>query len=71
MKKVVGISNELSQALQRKDEDIVNAKSLVNIIKERLQAPRDGGWKSLLKEVILFCNKHDINIPNMDDIFFR
>lgn len=71
MKKVLGFSNELSQALQRKDQDIVNAMNLVSITKERLQALRDDGWEPLLEEVILFCNKHDINIPSMDDIFFR
>ncbi|CAJ2647832.1 unnamed protein product [Trifolium pratense] len=31
IKNVLGISNELSQALQRKDQDIVNAMHLVNI----------------------------------------
>jgi hypothetical protein len=71
MKKVLGISNGLSQALQRKDQDIVNAMNLVNITKELLQALRDDGWEPLLEEVILFCNKYDISIPIMDDIFFR
>ncbi|KAH1240684.1 Zinc finger MYM-type protein 1 [Glycine max] len=33
MKNVLGISNELSQALQRKDQDIINAMNLVNITK--------------------------------------
>ena len=33
MKGVLGISNELSQALQRKDQDIVNAMKLVDISK--------------------------------------
>ena len=31
---------------------------------------RDNGWESLLQEVNPFCNKHFINIPNMEDIFF-
>ncbi|KEH17515.1 hypothetical protein MTR_0010s0390 [Medicago truncatula] len=43
MKKVLSISNELSQALQRKDQDIINVMNLVNITKERLQALRDDG----------------------------
>ncbi|PIN21621.1 hypothetical protein CDL12_05677 [Handroanthus impetiginosus] len=34
--KVLGIINELSQALQRKDQDIVNAMKLVKISKEQL-----------------------------------
>ncbi|XP_075645560.1 uncharacterized protein LOC142616631 [Castanea sativa] len=44
MKGVLGISNELSQALQRKDQDIVNAMKLVDISKQRLQVMRDDGW---------------------------
>jgi hypothetical protein len=71
MKKVLGISNDLSQALQRKDQDIVNAMNLVSITKELLQTLRDDGWEPLLEEVTLFCNKHGISIPNMDDIYFR
>ena len=70
MKNVLGISNELSQALQRKDQDIINAMNLVNITKLRLQTMRDNGWESLLQEVNSFCVKHFINIPNMEDIFF-
>ena len=31
MRNLMGITNELSQALQRKDQDIVNAMSLVRI----------------------------------------
>ncbi|XP_024634822.2 zinc finger MYM-type protein 1-like [Medicago truncatula] len=54
MKKILGFSNELSQALQRKDQDIVNAMNLVSIIKERLQALRDDGWEPLLEEGIIY-----------------
>ncbi|KAL5129921.1 Zinc finger MYM-type protein 1 [Glycine soja] len=43
MKNVLGILNELSQALQRKDQDIINAMNLVNITKLRLQTMRDNG----------------------------
>ncbi|XP_022847651.1 zinc finger MYM-type protein 1-like [Olea europaea var. sylvestris] len=38
MKKVLGISDELSKSLQRRDQDIVNAIKLVKISKERFQA---------------------------------
>ncbi|XP_058783530.1 uncharacterized protein LOC131658224 [Vicia villosa] len=71
MKNVLGISNEFSQALQKKNQDIVSAMNLVNITKKRLQNLRDDGWEPLLEEVSLFCIEHDIDIPNMDDIFFR
>ncbi|XP_058733557.1 uncharacterized protein LOC131605187 [Vicia villosa] len=70
MKNVLGTSNELSQALQKKDQGIISAMNLVNITKKRLQNLRDDGWEPLLEEVCLFCIEHDIDIPNMDDIFF-
>ena len=69
MKGVLGITNELSQALQRKDQDIVNAMSLVKVSKQRLQMMRDDGWDALVAEVSSFCEKHDIIIPNMDEIY--
>jgi len=27
--------------------------------------------ESLLQAIILFCNKHSVNIPNMEDIFSK
>jgi hypothetical protein len=56
MRKVLGITNELSQALQRKEQDITNAVSLVTIVKFHLQDLRDNGWDSLLHEVQSFCS---------------
>ncbi|KAI4300004.1 hypothetical protein L6164_033424 [Bauhinia variegata] len=69
MKNILGITHELSQALQRSDQDIVNAMKLVTVSKQKLQDIRDDGWHSLLNEVSLFCEKHNIDIPNMNDIF--
>ena len=34
MRSILGITNELSQALQRKDQDIVNAMTLVQVSKQ-------------------------------------
>ena len=69
MKGVLGISNELSQALQQKDQDIVNAMKLVDISKQRLQVMRDDGWNALLEEVSAFCAKNNIDVPDMDDLY--
>ena len=69
MKGVLGIRNELSQALQRKDQDIVNAMKLVDISKQCLQVMRDDGWNSLLEEVFAFCAKNNIDVPKMDDLY--
>jgi hypothetical protein len=68
MKNILGVTNELSIALQKKNQYIVNAITLVNMFKKRLQMMRDNEWESLLTEVLLFCDKHDIPILNMDEI---
>ncbi|XP_024195986.1 zinc finger MYM-type protein 1-like [Rosa chinensis] len=67
MRIVLGISHELSQALQKDDQDIVNAMDLVKICKTRLQDMRDNGWDSLLQQVVAFCGKENIMVPNMSD----
>ncbi|XP_022845459.1 zinc finger MYM-type protein 1-like [Olea europaea var. sylvestris] len=69
MKIILGISNELSRVLQRKDQDIVNAMRLVQICKAQLQAMRDDGWDSFFELVCSFCETHSINVPNMNDMF--
>ena len=44
MKNLLGVTNELSKALQRKDQDyIINAMNLVKVCKQRLQMMRDNG----------------------------
>ena len=43
MKNILGITNELSLALQRREQDIVNAMTLVKVAKHRLQIMRDDG----------------------------
>ncbi|ESR64798.1 hypothetical protein CICLE_v10010399mg [Citrus x clementina] len=69
MKDILALSNEFSQALQRKDQDILNAIKLVEICKKILQMMRDNGWDSLLSEASSFCLKHDIDVPNMNNVF--
>ena len=43
MKNILGITNELSLALQRREQDIVNAMTLVKVAKHQLQTMRDDG----------------------------
>jgi hypothetical protein len=69
MKNVLMITNELSQVLQRKDQDILNAIKLVEISKLRLQAMREDWWNSLFEEVSKFCAKNNIIILNMDEFY--
>ncbi|KAL7111397.1 hypothetical protein ACP275_05G084500 [Erythranthe tilingii] len=66
MKKVSAITNELYQELQRKDQDIVNAMTLVQVSKIQIQSLRESGWSSLLDGVTSFCEKHGVDIPQMD-----
>ncbi|XP_057504790.1 uncharacterized protein LOC130788266 [Actinidia eriantha] len=67
MKTILAITNELSQALQRRDQDIVNAMHLVEISKKRLQGMREDGWDSFLNQLTLFCGKYDIHVPMMEE----
>ncbi|XP_062099773.1 uncharacterized protein LOC133805613 [Humulus lupulus] len=69
MKAFLGITNELSKALQRKDQDIANAMKLVEICKKRLQAMRDNEWDSFLNQVSTFCAKYNVDVLDMDDTF--
>lgn len=69
MKNLLGITHQLSQALQRRDQDIVNAMNLVTLSKQQLQEMRDSGWDSLLNQIVVFCEKYDIDVTNMDDIY--
>ncbi|KAK8925828.1 hypothetical protein KSP39_PZI018041 [Platanthera zijinensis] len=69
MRSILAITSELSQALQRQDQDIVNAISLVELSKKRLQHMRDEGWQSLFEVVSTFCEKNEIIVPNMNERF--
>ncbi|KAM2704559.1 hypothetical protein EV1_033875 [Malus domestica] len=55
MRLILGVTNELSQALQKKDQDIVNAMGLVEVCKQRLQSLRDDDFGDLLDDVQKFC----------------
>ncbi|XP_070679298.1 uncharacterized protein [Malus domestica] len=70
MRLILGITNELSQALQKKDQDIVNAMALVEVCKQRLQSLKDDDFGDLFLDVERFCEEHDIIIPNMEDLHF-
>ncbi|XP_071699686.1 uncharacterized protein [Rutidosis leptorrhynchoides] len=61
-----GLTNLLSQALQRKDQDIIESVSLVELTKEKLQEFRTMGFESLLKKMSSFCEKYDIQMLKMN-----
>ncbi|TVU07941.1 hypothetical protein EJB05_41319, partial [Eragrostis curvula] len=63
---ILGYTNELSLCLQRREQDILNALSLVSVAKNRMQQLRANGWVPFLQKVTLFCNQHGIQVPEMD-----
>jgi hypothetical protein len=67
MLKVLRITNELSLLLQRKDQNIVQAMSLLIDVKTCLVFLRNKGWGPLLEEVKSFYARKQIPIPNMDE----
>nr|XP_043629631.1 uncharacterized protein LOC122600920 isoform X1 [Erigeron canadensis] len=69
MKTIFEVMNELNIILQKKDEEIVSAMSLVKLVKEGLQGIRDVGWEALLTSVNTFCRKHEIKVLNMEDMY--
>ncbi|XP_023755980.1 uncharacterized protein LOC111904445 [Lactuca sativa] len=69
MKEIMGITDKLCQTLQQKSIDIVNALALVSTTKILIQKLRDEGWQSLLDQVVCFCEKHNIPVPNMNEAY--
>ncbi|XP_059630084.1 uncharacterized protein LOC132273068 [Cornus florida] len=61
----MGITNILCQALQQKDQDIVNAMQLVLSTKQIILKLRENGWNKLLDIVKSFCECHNIDVPDL------
>lgn len=67
---ILGYTNELCNALQRKDEDIINAIKLIETTKFHLQVLReDSEWETFLKDVTQFCTKHRIKVPDIEGFY--
>ncbi|XP_062213749.1 uncharacterized protein LOC133914723 [Phragmites australis] len=67
MEEIFGYTDDLCNTLQKREQDIVNAISLVYTTKEQLQLLReDDGWDTFFQGVISFCVKHKIKIADMD-----
>ena len=67
MEHILGATNLLSKALQRKDQNILEAVSVINGTKQTLMTLRADGFDTLLKKVNLFCTKYDIEVLKMDE----
>ncbi|XP_076909712.1 uncharacterized protein LOC143567083 [Bidens hawaiensis] len=66
MKYILGVTNTLCQALQRKDQDMLNAVKLVKLTDESLKRYRLEGFDSLLEDVTSFCEKYEIEVVDME-----
>jgi hAT family C-terminal dimerisation region len=69
MKEVLEIAEILSQALQKKSQDLVNAVHLVSSTRVLLQKMRENGWEIFFGKLVKFCESHGINVPNMDETY--
>ncbi|XP_023751327.1 uncharacterized protein LOC111899703 [Lactuca sativa] len=69
MKDIMWITDKLCQSLQQKSIDVINALALVSTTKILLQKLRDEGWQSLLDQVVCFCKRSDILVPDMNETY--
>ncbi|XP_057795936.1 uncharacterized protein LOC131012043 isoform X2 [Salvia miltiorrhiza] len=71
MKYLLGMTNELSFALQIKDQNIVQAMSLIDTVKAQLHDFRNTGWEIVCDEVNSFCEVNAISLIDMEDTITR
>ena len=69
MLKILGLTDTLSKHLQQKDQDILEAASLVKVTMRTLKDLRNDGFSSLLNDVFSFCKKHNITIVEMSEMY--
>ena len=67
MIRVLGRTQDLSQCLQRNNQNIVCAIGLNGSVLRNMNDMRENGWDPLFEEVKSFCTKMNIVISNMDD----
>ncbi|KAL7590978.1 hypothetical protein Lser_V15G33764 [Lactuca serriola] len=69
MLEILCLTDTLSKHLQKKDQDILEATSLVKGIKKALLVFRKDGFPQILKKVCAFCEKHSIGIVDMSEYY--
>jgi hypothetical protein len=62
------VTQELSQCLQKKNQNIVHAIGLIGSVMRNMNAMRENSWDDLFKEVKSFCVEKKIDIPNTEDM---
>nr|XP_034591863.1 zinc finger MYM-type protein 1-like [Setaria viridis] len=68
MIRVLGITEDLSQCLQMKNQNIVRAIGLIGSVMRNINAMRENGWDNLFEEVKAFAVKQKIDFPYMEDM---
>jgi hypothetical protein len=67
MNEIFGYTNDLCNALQKREQDIVNAMDLLEFTKVELKVLReDDGWEKFLKKVTSFCERHKVKVVDMN-----
>ena len=64
MIRILGLTYDLSFVLQERDQNIVQA---ISLIKKQLHNFRENEWDNFLKEVEKFCVANSIDVLNMED----
>ncbi|KAJ8774043.1 hypothetical protein K2173_009474 [Erythroxylum novogranatense] len=70
LQNILGITHDLCQALQRRSQDILNAISLISTTKILIQKLRESGWETLFNKVKMFCERHNVEIPDLNAPYF-
>jgi hypothetical protein len=71
MIKLLAITNEVSQVLQKKDLNIVHVTELVSDVKDWLAYIRESGWEVKFDEVKQFCMHNGIPVPHRAEEQYR
>ena len=69
VKEILGITYILCQALQQKSQDILNAMHHVSTTRALVQKMREDGWDSFLETTKSFCEKYEIDVPDMSGLY--
>ncbi|KAL4559834.1 hypothetical protein LXL04_031980 [Taraxacum kok-saghyz] len=66
---IFNVTSTLSKQLQKKDLDILEAASMVRATDDALKSLRNAGCERILPKVSYFCQKHNIDTLDMEDLY--
>ncbi|KAJ3685988.1 hypothetical protein LUZ61_015152 [Rhynchospora tenuis] len=65
MRDILSLTDEISQLLEMRENEMEKAVSLAGGVNQKLGDLRDHGWEVLYSEVSSFCEKNEIEVPDM------